>query len=181
MESKKEIKYAGFGLRLLAYLIDLFIIVVPFMLVGFVVLLRFDNSEKIFVNLSLLLVFYFVLSSVISIFYQIFATAYWGGSIGKLSLGLKVVNENGSNLSLKESIVRYIVGYSVSGVFLGLGFWWIIKDPESRGWHDQIAGSWVSRKDHIDGLGVALFVSLFIFHALFLGAVILKFLTLSAS
>jgi uncharacterized RDD family membrane protein YckC len=36
-----------------------------------------------------------------------------------------------------------LIGYAISGFFLGLGFLWTAWDSESQGWHDKIASTYV--------------------------------------
>ena len=31
----------------------------------------------------------------------------------------------------------------ISGLILGLGFWWAVRQPERRTWHDLLSGSYV--------------------------------------
>ena len=34
-----------------------------------------------------------------------------------------------------------MVGYFVSGMLFGLGFLWILRDPQKQGWHDHVSGT----------------------------------------
>ncbi|MDQ2868486.1 MAG: RDD family protein [Verrucomicrobiota bacterium] len=65
------------------------------------------------------------------------------GTPGKLLLGLRVIDERtGANLSWAQSVVRYL-GYFVSLLPLGLGFFWAAFDPRKQGFHDRMARSLV--------------------------------------
>jgi len=66
-----------------------------------------------------------------------------GRTLGKWLLGLRVVGPNGSPITYRQALKRWI-GYFLSG-FLGLGFLWILISRERRGWHDYFAGTWVIR------------------------------------
>ena len=62
-----------------------------------------------------------------------------GQTIGKKMRNLKVVKEDGSDIVLMDAILRFVVGYAVSGMVIGLGFIWIFIDANKQGWHDKIA------------------------------------------
>jgi predicted anti-sigma-YlaC factor YlaD len=46
-------------------------------------------------------------------------------------------------------LVREIVGKFVSGLFLGIGYFWAIFDKEGQAWHDKIAGTVVTRQSSV--------------------------------
>ena len=73
-----------------------------------------------------------------TVFYRTFLWYFTGKTIGKALMGLKVVPLNGGRLPLWRSFLRYF-GYYVSGIFLGIGFFWIIFDNRRMGWHDMLA------------------------------------------
>lgn len=72
-----------------------------------------------------------------------FTLSWWlfGRSVGKLALGLRVVNHTGGRPSFTRSVVRSLM-YYVSAIFM-LGFIWIGLSPTRRGWHDRVARTWV--------------------------------------
>ena len=48
--------------------------------------------------------------------------------------------QSGGPLTVRLALIRYVVGL-VSVVALGLGFLWILIDPEKLAWHDRAAGT----------------------------------------
>jgi len=62
-------------------------------------------------------------------------------------MGLQVINSEGRRITFWRAVLRHHVGYFVSGTFLWLGFVWIIKDKEHRGWHDLLADTYVVSKN----------------------------------
>lgn len=72
-----------------------------------------------------------------------FTLSWWlfGRSVGKLALGVRVVDANGLRPSFISSLVRALM-YYVSAIFM-LGFIWIGLTPQRRGWHDRVARTWV--------------------------------------
>ncbi len=68
-----------------------------------------------------------------------------GQTVGKMALGLQVINSRGSPPSFWRVLLREVVGKTISGIFM-LGYLWVAWHPEKRGWHDSIAGTYVVRK-----------------------------------
>lgn len=141
VEEKKETssqKYAGFWLRLLAYLIDYVILIVASKIIfGDRIVTTTSNSvsaqfDGVFFLIPLL---YFIL------FWKFFSA-----TPGKMLLKMKIISEkNPDKLSWKDVILRYI-GYFISGIVILLGFIWIGFDKKKQGWHDKIAKTFVVKK-----------------------------------
>lgn len=131
MPSSTNTNYAGFGFRLLAYLIDTVII----MVVNFILGMILSVIAKDVANLA-----GWVISLGIGIAYYIYFWTKDGQTPGKKVFNLKVQKVDGSKLDVISALLRY-VGYFVSGLCLGIGFLWIIWDPKKQGWADKIAGT----------------------------------------
>ncbi len=70
---------------------------------------------------------------------------YKSATPGKMVIRARVVDAStGHAPSFGQSIVRYL-GYFVSVISLGLGFFWIGWDAKKQGWHDKMAGTVVVR------------------------------------
>lgn len=63
-------------------------------------------------------------------------------TLGGMICQLRVVRIDGAKLELPVSLVRGLTGI-FSLVLAGLGFLWILRDPERQAWHDRIAGTYV--------------------------------------
>jgi uncharacterized RDD family membrane protein YckC len=142
---------AGFRPRVLAMLIDGFIIGIP---------------SSIFYSLFTLVVFGPFLadwntwgathypfswgSSII--FWGLYAwfcyTFLKGNTLGKSVMGIKLVNPDGSKPTLQTFLLHYTVGYFINGLVLGLGFVWVLFDPYKQTWGQKlfkdstIRGNW---------------------------------------
>lgn len=121
--------YAGFWLRVAAWLIDIIITsVVHFLVsvtpVGFVALL-FPEIYAV---------------------YGVLFIGLKGQTPGKRVLGIMVVNADGNVPGIGRAILREIIGKFVSAIALSLGYIWIGIDARKRGWHDYIGGTYVIRK-----------------------------------
>ena len=68
-----------------------------------------------------------------------------GGTPGKLILGLRIVNEQGTTIGIPRAILRYI-GKIVSGMILLIGYIMIGFTQKKQGLHDMIASTYVVYK-----------------------------------
>jgi uncharacterized RDD family membrane protein YckC len=64
-----------------------------------------------------------------------------GQSIGKMLTGLRVVKKDGSSPSLVSLCLRHLIGYPLTVLTLGLGFFFSIINSKGRALHDFIAGT----------------------------------------
>lgn len=83
-----------------------------------------------------------VLSALWSMYFVGF-TATCGQTPGKRIMGLRIVNEDGTPVDWSTAANRFFIGYSISILPLGLGFYWALVDKNNQAWHDKIAGTLV--------------------------------------
>ncbi|MDD9995338.1 MAG: RDD family protein [Dehalococcoidia bacterium] len=84
-----------------------------------------------------------VLEAIISFGYYILLTAAFGATLGKMALGMRVVDESGRKAGFLKVLVRETIGKIVSAIVVFLGFIWILFDGNRQGWHDKIGGTFV--------------------------------------
>jgi len=113
---------AGFWLRMLALAIDALIVLV--------VSSAFYAQPK--------------LSLVLLAGYGAVMWRFRGTTIGGIVFGIKVVRLDDRPVDWPTAIVRALASF-LSLFAAGLGFLWIIWDPERQAWHDKIAGTVVVR------------------------------------
>jgi uncharacterized RDD family membrane protein YckC len=65
-----------------------------------------------------------------------------GTTLGGIICQLRLVRVDGRPLSFPDALVRALTGIFSLAVF-GLGFLWILRDPERQAWHDRVAGTYV--------------------------------------
>ena len=123
-------EYMGFWIRLAALLVDSILILI---------LLAF--LSRIFGTAGIFVVYLF------GLLYYILLTTMQGQTLGKMALGIRVVDSQGNIPSLGMVLLREVVGKFISGIFFDLGYAWVAWDQEKRGWHDHIAGTFVIRKE----------------------------------
>lgn len=63
-----------------------------------------------------------------------------GQTLGKMVFGMRVIKKNGARISVLDALLRNVLGYTVSQIFL-LGYIWAVTDGENQAWHDKMAGT----------------------------------------
>ena len=126
-------EYAGRLHRFLAALVDGIILVVTIFVLGAIGIIDLGNPSATDQ----------VLEAVISFGYYILLTAAFGATLGKMALGMRVVDENGQKAGFFKVLIRETIGKIVSGVIFLLGYIWILFDGKRQGWHDKIGGTFV--------------------------------------
>jgi uncharacterized RDD family membrane protein YckC len=74
--------------------------------------------------------------------YHVGFITWKGTTIGGIILRLRVVRTDGTLVRGADALVRGLASV-FSVVVLGLGFLWILRDPDRQAWHDRIAGTYV--------------------------------------
>lgn len=147
-------QFGGFGVRLLAYLIDWLILFVLYVVIALAVMLlmRFvvpaeDARETGFTVTK-------YISVAATLVYFIYFWGRRGATPGKKILRLRVklrqeltartlVGESG--IGDGKAFLR-LIGYTINGLLLYLPFLMILFTPEKRGLHDYLAGTIVVRE-----------------------------------
>ncbi len=140
---------AGFWQRFLALLIDILIIKIVAIILGYVTdeLLTYalevtKTLSRENVNLVVGGVIYFIFVS-LPFFYFTISTWKYGKTMGKHLIGIKVIDRNGKIPDLSTSLKREVFGKILSGLLLGIGFLIVIFDKEKQALHDKIASTYV--------------------------------------
>jgi len=148
--------YAGFWIRVLASIIDTFIlllILAPLMTVIYGVdsiSTQISNENMSYYASSYTfqgdgsLFLKYILPAIIIIIFWVFKSATPGKMLTKLSI---VDAKTGKKPTLVQFLLRY-AGYFLSSIFL-LGFIWVAFDKRKQGFHDKIAGTVVLRDSKV--------------------------------
>src|ERR1041384_3205631 len=127
---------AGFGLRYGAWMFDFLITLIAIMVFTFVVTAASRRSVVgsntdlfIVAGLTVLL---FVLNFVV-------LEGTGGQTAGMRILGVYIVRVDGRPFTMKQALLRHLVGYPLSTAAFFLGFLWMLWDPRQQGWHDKLA------------------------------------------
>ena len=130
---RAEPEYMGFWIRAAARLIDTVVI-------GAMVVLIETFYGPLPPKLTILL-----FSCIVYPFYYVAPTGLSGQTLGKMALGIMVVNKRGKAPGIKSAIIREILGKFVSEIALFLGYLWVGRDDKKQGWHDHMASTCVIR------------------------------------
>ena len=132
-------RYAGPLTRLLAVIVDSFVVTFGFTLIvaGVVFVIRlFAPDYEIPSNTGII---YGASLLVWGFLYLWISLAVFGKTIGKMLLGVRVVSSDGQVvLKGRKPLVR-VITYPLSFLLLGLGLLGVVFNPERQAWHDRLA------------------------------------------
>lgn len=126
-------RYAGFWVRMVAYVIDaLILIVVGGILSGVGLHSRSLDAQSGSPSALLSLIYFGLLWS-----------HYGGGqTLGMRLLKLRVVGTDGGQIGVVRALVRWLF-LIVSFAICFIGVIWVAFDPQKQGWHDKVASTHV--------------------------------------
>lgn len=130
----------GFWLRAIAYVVDSLILLVPNLIIA-------QGSQELF-GPEMGPIWGVLMTGFFGFFYFGLLQSQMEGSFGKKMLGLTLVSTSFEKLTLRQTIVRFLMG-RVSGLALGIGYFSVAWDPQKRSWHDKVAGTRVLRADYV--------------------------------
>lgn len=136
---------AGFGRRFGATILDVVLFWVLFFLIASLLAGGFGAAGGRETNVGGLFSGLFLAWLAYTVFLLWFLSK--GLTPGKLLTNEQVVEHlKGGHAGLGKMLVREVFGKFVSGLFMGLGYFWAIWDKDSQAWHDKIAGTVVVRR-----------------------------------
>ena len=139
---------ASFFGRLLAYILDGLIMSIIGLFGGFLIwglIALMGNTDSDFMVI-MVIILSCMLVIVILIFQFLYFGYFWstsGQSLGMKLLNMKVVRQDGGELSFLTAGLRGSLGYWISSLLFNLGFLWAAFDQEKETWHDKIFKTWV--------------------------------------
>jgi len=77
--------------------------------------------------------------------YFVILTAIGGQTLGKMALGIRVVNMDSEAPGFGRALLRETLGRLLSNLFCGLGTFWMLWDGKQQTWHDKISGTIVEK------------------------------------
>lgn len=135
-------EYAGFWIRVAAFIIDSILVVILVMPIATLFGLgstSFDSDNVATITIGVTL--NYVLPAAVILLFWVYKSA----TPGKLLLNMRILDaETGGKPSTKQFIGRYLA-YYVSMLVFFLGFVWVGIDERKQGWHDKLAGTVVIR------------------------------------
>lgn len=152
MEDKKVFEerdfayaYSSFGLRFLAYLIDMMVISAIFSIGKFI--FPIDPEAKV-LGLELTNVIYTIVSLA---YFTILSLITRGQSLGKIITGIRVVSVGGENLSTSQILIREIAGRYIQNKFVFL-YALALVTPKKQSFIDLFTDTSVVKEDAFKAL-----------------------------
>jgi uncharacterized RDD family membrane protein YckC len=144
--SENHTPVAGLWRRFAAIIYDSTLVIAIWMIVGFLVLSAFGINEAQTLEgetvvLDPLYKNVLFLSMLLSAF--AFFCWFWthsGQTLGMQAWKIKVQNQDGSAISIKQSLIRFAIA-PFSFACLGLGYFVMLIDKDQRTFHDKISNS----------------------------------------
>jgi uncharacterized RDD family membrane protein YckC len=148
VSSQVGLRYASFETRLVAFVLDVIVLLSVFALFFAVAFLQLllrsdfgdvDPPDSAFYLAAVIILIYFLP------FLPLYFLALWvwrGQTVGKMAMAIKVVRRDGHPLGVGTALLR-LVGYLFSTLLLFAGFLMIAFDPQRRGLHDRLADTLV--------------------------------------
>lgn len=126
---------AGLWRRIAAACYDLLLLAGILMVTGFVVIIA-RGGAAVPTGHPLFRIFVFAQVAV-------FFVAFWslgGQTLGMRAWDLRVVTQSDGPLVPARAALRFAAAL-LSVAALGLGFLWMLVDPDGRAWHDRLSGT----------------------------------------
>jgi len=132
------VEFAGYGARIVAYLIDGILINIAVWVIVFFAILTGSGSE-----INIIATILIGLAILLGLVYFPFFWQRTGQTPGMQALNIRVVRDkDGGPVSWGSAILR-LIGYGINSIVFGLpiGWLWILFDSRRRGWHDLIGST----------------------------------------
>ncbi|OOM81980.1 RDD family protein [Clostridium puniceum] len=144
-QNKEDIVYAGFFVRLSAYIIDCIIVGIALLIIRIPKFFIYMMNPDVFFLKPILFEFsiFDVVIYLCGLTYFVLMTYYCGGTLGKKLFKLKVCKATHEKLSLFTIIYRESIGRYLSGLILFIGYIMIGLDSKKRALHDMLSDTLV--------------------------------------
>lgn len=145
-----EPEYAGFWIRVAAYIIDVIalyvvqiILVAVFM--GSILINPGGMSDDPEAILYRLLPMYGLVLAAYWLYFALLESSAQQGTLGKMAVGIKVCDMHGQRLSFGHATGRFFAKF-LSSLTLLVGYIMVAFTEKKQGLHDMVAGTFVVRK-----------------------------------
>lgn len=144
--------YGGFWIRFVAVFLDgilmqFFRVAISLLILG-AVLNPFQNSRSSAPPFSGAVLSVAFISFLVAFLYEVIMIRYFGATLGKMAVGMKVIRTDGSEVSWGVSAGRYFMKI-VSSIILLIGYIMAGFDSEKRALHDRVCDTRVIYKQSL--------------------------------
>jgi uncharacterized RDD family membrane protein YckC len=136
VNQSSEPQYAGLARRVMAMVYDSFLLIALFFVVSVPIVMQVGEQTLTHDPLIRLL-YRLVLLLAAFLFFGWFWT-HGGQTLGMRAWRLRTTKQDGSPMDWPASALRFIASL-ISLACFGLGFVWIVIDPERLAWHDRLS------------------------------------------
>ena len=145
---ENNIYYAGFFVRLGAWIIDWILVAVLLSIIKIPLLISTFGETKGYLFTEILFQFtiWDILFYILAKSYYVAMTYSTGSTIGKKLMNIKVVSDKEGEVTFWNILYRETIGKYLSGLFLCIGYIIIGIDHEKRGFHDMLSDTRVVYK-----------------------------------
>ncbi|WP_323704583.1 RDD family protein [Mammaliicoccus sp. Dog046] len=147
MSEIKSIVFAGFWIRLIAFVID------TLALAGFKAIILVPLFKLVPIQDKYVLTPYFsvenMLTAIIFYLYFVLMTYYFKATLGKMILGISVYREDARKLKFTDVLFREWIGRIISGALLGLPYIVVAFTKKHKGIHDYFGETVVLKNKYI--------------------------------
>lgn len=153
LDENRPVRYAGFWIRFVAYLIDSIALSVIFVPIFFLFFAPAAGFASLAQDTDAMLAFYGELSGfwmiemVIQVLY--FAgmeSSKYQATLGKMAVGIIVTDESGNRISMGRAIGRFFAKI-LSGLIMMIGYIMAGFDSRKQALHDKLASTFVIYRD----------------------------------
>ena len=136
--SSRDTEYAGFWVRLAAYVIDSIIVFFGLLVVRLFLSGIMSVLSDTWIGGNIL--FHYTLKDILlygfQVLYFILCTYLTGTTLGKRAMNLRVVSADGQKLTILNVVYRETIGRFLCSISVGIGYIIAGVDREKRGLHD---------------------------------------------
>ena len=144
-------QYASFGKRLVAYLIDSFIVSIIASIPAACLVTAASvlvagmgmDEELIAIGITLIALVAVLIGVLAGVLYYAIMWSRTGQTLGKKWLGIKVVTAEWIPPSFWRAAGRAVIGYWLSSMVFSIGFLWMLWDDYQQCWHDKLFSTYV--------------------------------------
>lgn len=145
LDNTDNIVYAGFFVRLAAYITDMAIVSAALLIVRLPILFTsIINSENLLIRdfifqYSIADILFYILT----VTYFVLLTYFTGSTLGKKLFNIKVISAEERNFTFFEILYRETVGRFLAKVIICIGYFMAGLDRQKRGLHDILSDTYV--------------------------------------
>lgn len=145
-----SMQFAGFWIRVVAYIIDYLVMMIPNFAIQLLMGVGFSATQSPIKPGEIspaqigMMLGAMGIAMTITVGYKGVMVGKYGATLGKMAVGLRVVNDDGTKVGMGKAIGR-VFAEMLSGLTCGIGYIITAFDAEKRSLHDHVCSTRVVR------------------------------------